>query len=311
MHGVVGARPRVAADHPLGRQEVLEVERRGDLAVVGAHVVVRVLPVVPQPARRRRRAVPQAVHVPRPGEIEAIAAGHAARPEARLGQQRLADEATRIVHGEEGLAEARRTTETLFGDQPFAELDDDVLSAAFDSVPVAEFDRARLDNGGVGLLEVLVAVGAARSNGEARRLVEGGGVLLNNARVDDPGAAARPRRPRQRDHGGAAGGEAALLPGALLRLSLARERGRGRPLPDGWCLDFTPTFATVPLPTRSVPQRDQDPRRTGDAQPLARQTRGCWGPPSRTGGPSCVSRRFRPVASPGSLGFVESERERC
>jgi tyrosyl-tRNA synthetase len=119
-------------------------------------------------------------------EIEAIAAAHAARPEARLGQQRLAEETTRIVYGEEGLAEARRTTETLFGDQPFAELSDDVLSAAFDSVPAAEFDRSRLENGGLGLLEVLVAVGAARSNGEARRLVEGGGVLLNNARVDDP-----------------------------------------------------------------------------------------------------------------------------
>jgi tyrosyl-tRNA synthetase len=122
-----------------------------------------------------------------PAEIEAVVAAHAARPEARIGQQRLAEEATRIVHGEEGLAEARRTTETLFGDQPFAELSDEVLSAAFDSVPVAEFDRGQLENGGLGLLEVLVAVGAARSNGEARRLVEGGGVLLNNARVDDPG----------------------------------------------------------------------------------------------------------------------------
>ena len=119
-------------------------------------------------------------------EIEAIAAGHAARPEARLGQQRLAEEATRIVHGEEGLAEARRTTETLFGDQPFAELGDDVLSAAFDERAGGRVrarparQRRRRPARGAG------RVGAARSNGEARRLVEGGGVLLNNARVDDP-----------------------------------------------------------------------------------------------------------------------------
>jgi tyrosyl-tRNA synthetase len=119
------------------------------------------------------------------GEISALAAEHAATPEQRLGQRRLAEEATRIAHGEEGLEEARRTTATLFGDQPFRELDDAVLGAAFDSVPVAGFDRDRLD-AGVGLLEAMVAAGAARSNGEARRLVEGGGVLLNNARVDDP-----------------------------------------------------------------------------------------------------------------------------
>jgi tyrosyl-tRNA synthetase len=119
-------------------------------------------------------------------EIGRVVAAHAERPEARIGQLRLAEETTRIVYGEEGLAEARRTTDTLFGDQPFSQLDDGVLAAAFDSVPVAEFERSRLDNGGIGLLEVLVAVGAAKSNGEARRLVEGGGVLLNNARVEDP-----------------------------------------------------------------------------------------------------------------------------
>jgi tyrosyl-tRNA synthetase len=117
-------------------------------------------------------------------EIDRVVAGSAAQPEARLGQRRLAEEATRIVFGQEGVEEAERTTAMLFGDQPFAELDDAVLGAAFDSVPVAEFDRDRLDDG-LGLLEVLVAAGAASSNGEARRLVQQGGVFLNNTRVDD------------------------------------------------------------------------------------------------------------------------------
>jgi tyrosyl-tRNA synthetase len=124
-------------------------------------------------------------------EIDEVVREHAADPGRRLGQRRLAEEATRLVHGEEGLADAERATAALFGEEPFSGLDDTTLQDAFAAAPSAELPRDRLVRG-VGLLEVMVEAGAAQSNGEARRLVEQGGVYLNNARIDDPGKSLTP-----------------------------------------------------------------------------------------------------------------------
>ena len=118
-------------------------------------------------------------------EIAEIEQRHAEDPSRRLGQQRLAEEATRVLHGDDGVASARGASEVLFGDDPFTGLDDRVLSDAFASAPSVELPRARLEDG-IGLLELMTEAGAAKSNGEARRLVQQGGVSLNNARVDDP-----------------------------------------------------------------------------------------------------------------------------
>jgi tyrosyl-tRNA synthetase len=110
-----------------------------------------------------------------------------ADPAARVAHRTLAREATRIVHGDAGVAAAERATAVLFGDEPFSGLDDAVLADAFDEAPSVEVPRDRLvADGGLGLLDLLTEVGASRSNAEARRLVEQGGVRLNNARVDDP-----------------------------------------------------------------------------------------------------------------------------
>ena len=118
-------------------------------------------------------------------EVAEVAAQHAADPSARHGQRVLAREATRILHGDEGVASAERATEVLFGDEPYGSLGDDVLAAAFGEAPSVELPRARLDDG-IGLLELMTEVGASASNGEARRLVQQGAVRINNAPVDDP-----------------------------------------------------------------------------------------------------------------------------
>ncbi len=119
------------------------------------------------------------------GDIAEVAAVHAADPSARHGQRVLAREATRILHGEEGVASAERATAVLFGDEPYGALGDAVLADAFGEAPSIDVARARLDEG-IGLLELLTAVGASASNGAARRLVEQGAVRINNAPVDDP-----------------------------------------------------------------------------------------------------------------------------
>ncbi len=117
--------------------------------------------------------------------IEELATAHAADPAAREAHRVLAREATRIVHGDAGVEAAERATSVLFGDEPFAGLSDGVLADAFDTAPSVELDRATLD-AGLGVLTLLTDVGASKSNGEARRLVQQGAVKLNNAPVDDP-----------------------------------------------------------------------------------------------------------------------------
>ena len=117
-------------------------------------------------------------------EVAELVAAHAADPGAREGQRVLAREATRVLHGDEGVAAAERATGVLFGDAPLAGLSDATLADAFGEAPSKELARGRLDEG-LGVLELLVELGAARSNGEARRLVEQGGVRVNNTTVED------------------------------------------------------------------------------------------------------------------------------
>lgn len=120
-------------------------------------------------------------------EIAALEAETDRDPSARAAQRRLAEEATRILHGEDGLARARRASEILFGDEPFALLDDESLADAFGGAPSREVPISRLEPS-LPVVELMVSVGAAASNGEARRLIDQGGIRINNLPVSDPAA---------------------------------------------------------------------------------------------------------------------------
>jgi tyrosyl-tRNA synthetase len=117
-------------------------------------------------------------------EIAALEEAQQQDPAARPAQRALAAEATRLVHGAEGLEAAQRASRILFGDEPFAGLDDRTLADAFESAPSVDLPRSRLDTG-IELADLLVETGAARSRSEARRLVEQGGVSVNNCRMAD------------------------------------------------------------------------------------------------------------------------------
>jgi tyrosyl-tRNA synthetase len=116
-------------------------------------------------------------------EIEAIGAEHEAAPERRLGQRRLAQEVTRIVHGDEALRKAEQATEIFFG-REIEGLSDADLGDIFADVPSAQLPRNLL--GEIKLLDLLREAGVAKSNGEGRRLLQGGGVYLNNRPCQDP-----------------------------------------------------------------------------------------------------------------------------
>lgn len=115
-------------------------------------------------------------------EVEALDQGVVERPEERAAQKRLAEEVTRLVHGETALANALRASKAMFGGD-LAALDKATLMDVFGEVPSAEV-ASSLVGQGAPLLEVLVDAGAFASKGEARRLVRNGGLYLNNQRVD-------------------------------------------------------------------------------------------------------------------------------
>ena len=146
-------------------------------------------------------------------EIEKIVTEHGSDPARRVGQRRLAEESTRIVHGEAGLDAATRATEVLFGEAPYEGLSDAELAEAFDSAPTTELTRSRLDRG-LGLLELMTEVGASKSNAEARRLVDQGAVRVNNVRQEDSS--------RQVDLGDLAGETTLVLQVGKKRHYLAR-----------------------------------------------------------------------------------------
>ncbi len=116
-------------------------------------------------------------------EIESLDKARAVDPSKRDSQRRLAEEITRIIHGDAGLQAARRATEIFFGAE-VKELSDAQLGEIFADVPSRQLPRARLGGEGLGIVEALVDAGLAKSKGEARRTIEQGGAYVNNRRVD-------------------------------------------------------------------------------------------------------------------------------
>ena len=115
--------------------------------------------------------------------VDALAAEHVEAPHRRAAQRALAAEVTRMVHGDAGLGDAERATRALFGGD-LADLSRRALDEVFEGVPTSERPAADLDGDGVGIVDVLADSGMTASKGEARRLVQGGGVSVSGQRVE-------------------------------------------------------------------------------------------------------------------------------
>jgi tyrosyl-tRNA synthetase len=116
-------------------------------------------------------------------EIEDLDRQRAEHPEARESQRRLAEELTRLIHGDDGLRSARRATDIFFGAE-IAELDDRQLSGIFADVPSAKLPAGRLAGDGISLMDAFIVAGLAKTKSEARRTVQQGGAYVNNRRID-------------------------------------------------------------------------------------------------------------------------------
>ncbi len=97
-------------------------------------------------------------------------------PGARLAQKALAREVTTIVHGNDRTSSVERVTDVLFGDAKFDELSVDDLDVLSNEIPSM--------NTGKALIECLVLSEIAKSNGDARRLIDGGAISINGVKID-------------------------------------------------------------------------------------------------------------------------------
>ncbi len=117
-------------------------------------------------------------------EVESLDASRQAEPHLRQSQKRLAEELTKLVHDEVGLATARRATDMFFGAE-IADLNDAQLVEIFADVPSKQLPRERLSGEGLPLIDALTEAGLAKSKGEARRTIQQGGAYVNNRRITD------------------------------------------------------------------------------------------------------------------------------
>ena len=111
-------------------------------------------------------------------EIDSLTEQTAKEPEARKAQRVLATELTRLVHGGDALEQVVQASDKLFGGI-ISGLSDEQLVAAFEAAPRTDIARSQLEQG-IGLLDVLVKTGLAKSRGAARRLINQGGAYINN-----------------------------------------------------------------------------------------------------------------------------------
>jgi tyrosyl-tRNA synthetase len=120
-------------------------------------------------------------------EIDALERATTGAPEKREAQRVLARDVTTQVHGADQTARAEHASSLLFGED-ITRLSVDEALAVFDDVPSTELPGGDLAGDGIGIVDLIARVGLAPSKGEARRLVQSGGVYVNNRRVADPQA---------------------------------------------------------------------------------------------------------------------------
>jgi len=105
-------------------------------------------------------------------------------PEKREAQRALAREVTRLVHGQSELDRAEQASRILFG-EAIHDLSLQTILDIFSDIPSVNLTRSLFEGEGTSLVEIAAAAGITASKGEARRLVQAGGVYLNNVRIND------------------------------------------------------------------------------------------------------------------------------
>jgi tyrosyl-tRNA synthetase len=119
-------------------------------------------------------------------EIEQLIKRQQAQPEARLLQKTLAQHVTVFVHGQDGYEKALADTEKIFANQsaPAESLSEEDLQS-MEGIARFDFPAAGIDQG-IDAVSFLAGTTIIASKGEARKLIQGGGISINRQKVEDP-----------------------------------------------------------------------------------------------------------------------------
>lgn len=122
-------------------------------------------------------------------EINDLIERHRQEPHLRTLQKKLAQEVTVMVHGEEAFRQAVEASEILFGKGTFeslSQLSEKDFLEIFDGVPQFTVDRSVIETQPTVIELLCQATAVFPSKGEARRLIESGGLSINKERINAP-----------------------------------------------------------------------------------------------------------------------------
>ncbi|WP_037587097.1 tyrosine--tRNA ligase [Stenoxybacter acetivorans] len=112
-------------------------------------------------------------------DIDAIESADQVGETKPQAQRILAEETTRLIHGEAALAAAQRISESLFADDQSHLTESDFQQLALDGLP------AFTVSGSLNIVQALTVGGLAKSNNEARGFISQGAVAVNGQKIND------------------------------------------------------------------------------------------------------------------------------
>lgn len=118
--------------------------------------------------------------------INELLSQHKGNEHQRLLQKKLAEEVTCFVHSREDYDFAVKASGILFNNDTaeiLQQLDEEQLLQVMDGVPSGEFSKAEIE-AGIDVVSFLAATNIFPSKGEARKMVQGGGVSINKLKVE-------------------------------------------------------------------------------------------------------------------------------
>jgi tyrosyl-tRNA synthetase len=121
-------------------------------------------------------------------EIASLIAEHKGNEHKRILQKKLAEELTCFVHSKDDYEFALKASQILFSSDTagiLKNLNEEQLLQVMDGVPTVEFNKAELV-AGIDIVSFLANTKIFSSKGEARKMIEGGGVNINKEKIDTP-----------------------------------------------------------------------------------------------------------------------------
>lgn len=122
-------------------------------------------------------------------EIESLETEHDTAPHLRVLQKALAEDITIRTHSIEALETAIKTSEFLFGNgslEFFKTLNETQVLEIFEGIPQFEISKSELEQGIDAATLLAEKSGVFASKGEAKKLIQGGGVSVNKEKINDP-----------------------------------------------------------------------------------------------------------------------------